>query len=1672
MFQNMLQIRAMKRWSRTEWEDYLVRAGAKGLEQIISNCPEQDVISAAREKLAALADTFTMKEVQKITAASKLCAASQRVWNEVLRIAFDINYGLTPVDPHQEVIKAAEGLGFDAKAVEDRWTYKPIVEGGATNEHILWLITGEGSGGVKKTSPFVSQKDFSGGSKKVVMFDDVQWDTDGEALVMLEGKQVDKIDVGKLIKMDDRYAGRYDYITWDENFATLHSKGGKDVCIDGEDLLGDYIARGTPWFVYKKVAVLNRLAHTNRTRFLENLALMSGGRKDFLYARRLGGEYKEIELEDMRNILHGTGIGLEIRKGKYRRTPVSELWVTDYTEDRLAKLQEPDFDAQAKEGSMRRKSIRGHECDACSWPLNEDDYVDASSWSYTCPHCGFKYVHGMEPLDEQLESQGYGHFDRESARIISVGDVISDDVLKNYLRFDFVTKDRQGRPLSLNSDQCAISNGKEWFICNSMDDKVEILERIAANILVPPKVGDYIVTIEPYMVGAGETGGSRWQPPDPIELDIPAGVVGKVCRIESEISKTTGNVYGTVWADIVGPMDGTIFKGLPIGGATFELSDWGESYTLANPSQVAEFQKQWADAMARQKAEEEAESRWYKEMEGSMPKRFSKMKEMAKRGGVYGPYDNDTLRLMEDVRQKYGGGVIESAFIKGYFGIAAGQHISGTPFMKEYNCGKQQAAKDGFTGTWDWSSGKGHFTKACVDMLEEAGGSDKTAGVKFDKDKQKWFGWSHRGKAGFGVGSVVKKGDVIEDESEGEKFYKDGKGFKAGFKAKTLEDAKKMAELYAERVSSKKIISFNPDVEHAEMQREFARWEQEAKEREKFEEEFVEAIAEKLGKDSSYVYGWVNDYFQNLFNPNEWWSHAYGEYDKMVKFFVDWMNTGLSADIAEEMVGCGVEPEEAKQLAEKGYGKITPAELEKVFDWYSVGDAPPYPEVMEIIKKEEAEMEKAGSKKEASGGPDSEHDKEQKGASKVAATTITEDLVLNYVKKWDKKLTKSKMHDSYGDVWEAVHNELEKIKRSKLTSKETGLIGIVMFDWIDSDERYKLHGWSNNNNNNDDEEEYEERWGETEREGCKKMGAAPGEVVRFKEDRTKGGTIDTIDPTTGKVRVRMEDGQVIDKNFEELEKLASADDEPPAADCPVCGAENYPMGSLGRRMWYRCQQCGMEYSKTMSSDDLDKYIHKLRHPEVFDVGQQVSWESEGSNYTGKVFDNTDKSLLGVELPGGAKIRVGRDAVVKSAKRGDRKMERQATEPRLVKKPPIGKDMEQMRKDTKSDNLQDVFEEASGRKGKESSGSHIFDGKALSSIKATFNKISGRVRSNRMVKYVKQSSKEKVMEGKKAEGSKKTASDGITFGDLPGAGGKPPEKLFEGKNLEMPDISNIFDGKPRGSDEPENPFKGKEIPPTDGKGSQVFHGKELGKGGAPGIKFGSRSDVQAIMKKISGLQYKPEFISVSPMTGGPAGVYYWNVYAHHGGSGWSMGLKFDTQEEAVEFANYVGNTYGIPVKIEGEEKKGSRIAEVVNKADKVKETDKGLEFGDLPGDKALSDSERVFKGKELSSATLENIFDGKPMGSAADEKLFGDLTSKKAAKVVEGKLNEFKDYVISNLRNDHEPVLYDAVSAAGSYKDLHNVLTLAGYDPSNMVYMFAKNESVREPTEDELGKFFK
>jgi len=46
--------------------------------------------------------------------------------------------------------------------------------------------------------------------------------------------------------------------------------------------------------------------------------------------------------------------------------------------------------------------MNGHYCDNCQSHLEDKDYDAYGSWSYTCPNCGFRYVHGRGTAEEQV----------------------------------------------------------------------------------------------------------------------------------------------------------------------------------------------------------------------------------------------------------------------------------------------------------------------------------------------------------------------------------------------------------------------------------------------------------------------------------------------------------------------------------------------------------------------------------------------------------------------------------------------------------------------------------------------------------------------------------------------------------------------------------------------------------------------------------------------------------------------------------------------------------------------------------------------------------------------------------------------------------------------------------------------------------------------------------------------------------------------------------------------------------------------------------------------------------------------------------------------------------------------------------------------------------------------
>lgn len=61
--------------------------------------------------------------------------------------------------------------------------------------------------------------------------------------------------------------------------------------------------------------------------------------------------------------------------------------------------------------------------------------------------------------------------------------------------------------------------------------------------------------------------------------------------------------------------------------------------------------------------------------------------------------------------------------------------------------------------------------------------------IGYAKRSRQWFGWSHRAIHGFGIGSIVTNGHCAAES------------LPVGFKAKTLADAKRIAEAFADSVS-------------------------------------------------------------------------------------------------------------------------------------------------------------------------------------------------------------------------------------------------------------------------------------------------------------------------------------------------------------------------------------------------------------------------------------------------------------------------------------------------------------------------------------------------------------------------------------------------------------------------------------------------------------------------------------------------------------------------------------------------------------------------------------------------------------------------------------------------------------------------------------------------------
>jgi len=78
--------------------------------------------------------------------------------------------------------------------------------------------------------------------------------------------------------------------------------------------------------------------------------------------------------------------------------------------------------------------------------------------------------------------------------------------------------------------------------------------------------------------------------------------------------------------------------------------------------------------------------------------------------------------------------------------------------------------------------------------------------IGFCEREQKWYGWSHRAIFGFGIGSMAKEGDCCTTSGWTEEYLNEHpeerlRVIPVGFKAETLQDAKRMAIAFAESVS-------------------------------------------------------------------------------------------------------------------------------------------------------------------------------------------------------------------------------------------------------------------------------------------------------------------------------------------------------------------------------------------------------------------------------------------------------------------------------------------------------------------------------------------------------------------------------------------------------------------------------------------------------------------------------------------------------------------------------------------------------------------------------------------------------------------------------------------------------------------------------------------------------
>ena len=161
------------------------------------------------------------------------------------------------------------------------------------------------------------------------------------------------------------------------------------------------------------------------------------------------------------------------------------------------------------------------------------------------------------------------------------------------------------------------------------------------------------------------------------------------------------------------------------------------------------------------------------------PKRFF--------GQIYNPIKMRELEILCNI-------IYENINSKKYGGSGKSPNIM-------YSC--MSKIDNGYIGTPEeaWK----YFKYYGLSKIQKANPNHNVCSIGFNKKEQRWYGWSHRAISGFGIGDIVKKGDCTN--SSGfireylEKHPEEDMSLPVGFKAETLEDAKRMAIAFAESVS-------------------------------------------------------------------------------------------------------------------------------------------------------------------------------------------------------------------------------------------------------------------------------------------------------------------------------------------------------------------------------------------------------------------------------------------------------------------------------------------------------------------------------------------------------------------------------------------------------------------------------------------------------------------------------------------------------------------------------------------------------------------------------------------------------------------------------------------------------------------------------------------------------